>query len=722
MTDHRLKAWRILLLTLWIGLAYGGTAEAYIGPGAGFALLGSFMVLFVSMLLAFGTILAWPIRAFIRIFYKRRALAGAHADRVVVLGLDGFDPMLVDRFMAEGRLPNFQKLSQQGCFNRLRTTLPSISPVAWSTFQTGVDPSKHNIFDFLARDAKSYMSVLSSTSIRPPTRTIKLGKWIIPLGKPSIKLLRRAVPFWKILGDNRIFSSIIRVPITFPPEKFNGVSLSAMCVPDLRGTQGTFSLFTTETIEGDTTQGVKVQVERKGNVVEGEVTGPPNSLVEGEPEMKLPFKATIDDAAKKATIAVGDSTLELEEKEFSEWVHLEFKAGLGIKAKGIVRFCIQEITPHFKLYMTPIHIDPDRPVMPISHPFTYAIYLNKKFGPYATLGLAEDTWALNERAIDEETFLKQAYSIHQERENMFFDALEKTRSGCVTVVFDATDRIQHMFMRYLDPDHPANRDKDTEKHKDTIQDLYERMDEMVGRAMKRIGKKTVFMVISDHGFSLFRRGVNLNSWLLKHGYLVLKEGKEKSGEWFQDVDWKKSRAFALGLTGMYINLQGREAQGIVKPGEEEAALKDEIREKLLELYDDVDQKKAIDDIFDAKKVMRGPYVTNSPDLLIGYAEGYRASWDCAVGKVDDVVIDDNTKSWSGDHCIHPDHVPGVLFSNCKIDAEDPRMMDLAPTILHLFGIDKPAHMDGNSIFEGSPFNGKGPEPAAEKEPATVEAS
>ena len=267
-------------------------------------------------------------------------------------------------------------------------------------------------------------------------------------------------------------------------------------------------------------------------------------------------------------------------------------------------------------------------------------------------------------------------------------------------VFDATDRIQHMFMRYLDPTHPANRDKDTEKHKNAIEDLYVRMDDLVKRTLDKCDDKTVVMVISDHGFKLFRRGINLNSWLMQNGYLHLKDGKSESGEWFEDVDWSRTKAFSLGLTGIFLNLKGREAQGIVKPGEEEEEVKRGIIEGLSNLYDDEDQKQAIRDVFDSKKLFNGPFLVNAPDLLIGYENGYRASWDCAVGKVSEVVIDDNVKSWSGDHCIDPRIVPGIFFCNRKIDTEEPRLMDVGPTILRLFGVPVPAYMDGVSLING----------------------
>jgi predicted AlkP superfamily phosphohydrolase/phosphomutase len=706
MNQPRSKTAVLIFLTLWISIAFCDRAEAYIGPGAGFAFLGTFLVFFIALALALVTILMWPIRAVIRLIYKKRALTDSLVDRIVIVGLDGLDPARARKYIKEGKLPNLKKMMDKGCFHPLATTIPSMSPVAWSSFQTGVDPSKHNIFDFLARDPKSYMSVLSSADIKDSGNVIKIGKFRIPLGKPRIKLLRKGIPFWKILGDRKIFSSIIRVPITFPPEKFYGVSLSAMCVPDLRGTQGTFSFYTTEKIDGDTTQGVRIPVEWKGDTIEAAITGPPNSLKEGAPEMKAPMKVEVDKAARTARFTIGDDTFTLKEREYSDWIRIQFKAGLGIKVQGLCRIYVMEMAPEFKCYVTPVHIDPDNPALPISHPFTYATYLAKKFGPYATLGLAEDTWALNERIIDESAFLKQAYLIHDERERMLFDALEKTKNGVVVTVFDATDRIQHMFMRYTDPTHPANRDKDTEEHKNAIEDLYVRMDGLIGRVQEKCDSdRTVLMVVSDHGFKTFRRGINLNSWLLKEGYMHLKDGAEKSGEWFDAVDWSRTKAFALGLTGIYLNVKGREAKGIVEPGADEAAVKEAITAGLMELYDDEEKKQVFSTIYDAAKVFNGPYVSNCPDLLIGYDIGYRASWDCAVGKVDDTIIEDNVKSWSGDHCIDPVKVPGVFFCNCPIDTDKPRLMDIAPTILHLFGVEKQSHMDGVNLIEGSPAFG-----------------
>lgn len=681
-----------------LSLFFTFPAEAYIGPGAGFAFISSFFVLFVTFLLAIFSIIAWPIKFIIKTFIKRRSGVKTDVEQVVILGLDGLDPGLTTKFMNEGKLPNLAKLKSEGTFIPLKTTAPAMSPVAWSSFITGVDPSRHNIFDFLKRDLKSYLPDLSSAHIGNATRTLNIGKYSIPLGKPEIRLLRKSKPFWNILGENHIFSSVLRVPITFPPEKFNGVLLSGMCVPDLKGTQGSFTYYTTDKNSvGEHTGGVRLLVKREGDVINSFIKGPANSLLKSNEEMTIPFSVKVDEASNTAIITLADIKIKLGRQEYSNWITLVFNAGLGIKVQGICRFYLKNISPHFELYITPINIDPDNPAMPISHPVYYSVYLSKLQGKYATLGLAEDTWALNERIIDEEAFLNQAYKHHEERESMFFNALDKTKKGLTACVFDTTDRIQHMFYRYIDEKHPANKDKDTVKHKGAIEELYVRMDDLVGRTREKVGDKGVMIVMSDHGFKSFRRGVNLNSWFFQNGYMFYKDGKPGK-EWFENVDWDKTKAYAFGLGGIYLNVKGREAKGIVNPGEECKKLKDELKEKLSRLNDPDSGETAISMVYDSDELYQGPYGVNGPDLLAGFNVGYRSSWEAAVGKSTDKVIEDNTKSWSGDHCMDPRLVPGVLFCSRKIDSDSPSIMDVGPTVLKLFGIDVPSYMQGKSFI------------------------
>jgi len=496
-----------------------------------------------------------------------------------------------------------------------------------------------------------------------------------------------------------IFSAIIRVPITYPPEKLNGVLLSGMCVPDLKGTQGTFTSYTSSNNSSEKqTGGVQIHVDREGNRIKTYIPGPDNYLLKKTEEMSIPLTITIN-SKDKAILEILKEKITLKKNTYSPWVKLTFKAAPGMKVRGICRFYIKQIQPDFEMYMTPINIDPESPSLPISFPLSYSVYLAKIMGSYATLGLAEDTWALNERVIDEDIFLEQAYKHHEERETMFFNALDKTKNGLCVCVFDTTDRIQHMFMRFLSKDHPANAAIDIvkEKYANTVEQLYTRMDDMVGKVMKTIDKEDVLMVISDHGFKQFKRGVNLNSWLYKNGYLALKDGKETGDEWFKDIDWSKTRAYTFGLSGIYINEKGRESQGIVPAGEKEE-LKSELISRLQELPDDETGQISIKEVYDITKHYDGPYRDNGPDLIIGYNEGYRASWGAAVGRVDALIFEDNNKSWSGDHCIDPHLVPGVFFCNRKISDDNPHIKDMAPTVLDLFGVEIPSYMNGKSLI------------------------
>ncbi|MFQ5645458.1 MAG: alkaline phosphatase family protein [bacterium] len=677
---------------LWVA-----SAHAYIGPGAGFAFLGSFLGIFLAFLLAFLTLLFWPVRYLI--VSVRRKLSprpGQQTGKLVIIGLDGLDPGLVKQFSREGKLPNLSGLAEEGCFFPLKTTTPSISPVAWSSFATGVNPAKHNIYDFLTRNRQTYLPDLSSTRIGRVKRTLKLGRYVIPLGKPEIRLLRKGKPFWTVLGENGIGSSILRVPITFPPDKFKGRQLSAMCVPDLRGTQGSFTYFSTE-VNRKATGGERVFLKKEGDFFKAEITGPENPILQGSPKMKIPLQIKPGQGKDEAVLTIGGQKILLKTGLYSDWIKLDFKAGPGITVSGIGRFLLNSREP-LSLYLTPINIDPEKPALPISQPVSYSVYLSKLLDYYATLGLAEDTWALNERVIDEQGFLDQAYNIHREREAMLFNELEKLREGVVTCVFDITDRIQHMFWRYRDEDHPANRGKDTTLHKEAIERLYRDMDELVARVRKKLDKDAVLIIMSDHGFTSFKRGVNPNSWLHQNGYLSLKDD-QVGQDYFQGVDWSKTTAFSLGLGGIFLNLKGREKQGLVCPGEEEEAIKIELIGKLRGLKDPVNGETAIRNVYDCSSLYDGPYLENAPDLLIGYNRGYRTSWESVTGGITGEVFSDNTKSWSGDHCVDPGLVPGVFFCNRKIKAGSPSIIDIAPSVLDLFGIEPPSFYEGKSLFK-----------------------
>lgn len=690
--------------------AAAAPAYGYVGPGAGFAVLSSLFVVFAATASAMLALATWPMRWVVRRIRSRRALGRSRIERCVVVGLDGMDPDLVDGYLARGMLPNLARMVAAGSYRRLGTTAPPLSPVAWSSFTTGSNPGKHGIFDFLTYDRKTYVPTLSSVRIGPARRTLKVGKYRIPIGRPELRGLRRGKAFWQVLGEHGIFSAVIRVPITFPPERLNGVLLSAMCVPDIRGTQGTYSLVTTRTGGGDGEgSGEVVRVRRSGNRMEGELTGPPNPLVAGCPPVRIGFRLELEADGEGARLGIDGRRVSLVRGVYSEFVTVRFRLAPGVRVSGVCRFLLRRARPELELYVTPIQIDPERPAMPISHPPAYSVYLAKKQGLFATLGLVEDTSALNDGALDDGEFLEQCLAADGEREAMFLDALGRVRRGLCVGVFDGTDRIQHMFWRYLEPDHPARKEPGS-AHAGAIEAHYRRCDELVGRVMRQCDDEgTLLFVISDHGFKSFRRCVDLNRWLMDTGYMAVKP-VVSGDKYLVDVDWERTRAFAVGLAGIYLNVKGREGGGIVEAGEEADALREELCARLTGLTD-ADGSVAISRAYDARDVYRGPYSGEGPDVIVGYGGGYRVSWDTAAGRITETVFSDNTKAWSGDHCIDPKLVPGVMFCNRKVRSDGPRLMDIGPTAMNMFGVAVPAYMDGKAMMVAD-ADGRFPEQVA----------
>ena len=692
---------RSLVLLLLLAAFCPRDAHAYLGPGAGFTIVSTFFVLFAAVASAFVVLLTWPFRWVLKLVFRPKRAGVSRARRVIIVGLDGQDPGLTEKWMNEGLLPNFARLRAAGTFARLGTTLPAESPVAWSSFQTGCNPGKHKIYDFLVPNRKSLMPELSSANVTAPARTLKLGKYRIPLGKPTIAAGRKSESFWSILSKFGIFSSILRVPITFPPESFGGVLLSAMNVPDVKGSQGTYFYFTSNPGEKRTLiSGQQCPLEMVEGGAEGELPGPENSLVEKGGELRIPFAIILaKDGSGVAQLRLPDQTLALQPNRYTPWVTLSYSAAVGFTVKAIARFLILEQTPHVRLYVTPIQIDPGHPALPISHPPSYSIYLAKRQGPFATLGVAEDTSGLNECVIGEDAFLQQTQDIHIERETMFFDALSKTRRGSVVCVFDITDRVQHMFFRFH-ADAQWGAAVHDPRYANVIRDLYVQMDGLVGRVMQELDDQTVLMVLSDHGFKPFRRTVDLNRWLLENGYLA-ENPKAKTLDLLQRIDWSKTQAYAVGFGGIYLNLAGREAKGILSK-EDGARAKREIIEKLKQLRDPIRPGAPISEVYDRDQAYQGPYVPDAPDLVVGFAPGYRVAWETVTGGFGDVIISDNLRPWSGDHNMNPPEVPGMLFCNRPIDVENPHITDIAPTVLDLFGVPVPAHIDGKPIMTGQP--------------------
>ncbi|TDI84604.1 MAG: hypothetical protein E2O78_06015 [Caldithrix sp.] len=629
--------------------------------------------------------------------------ADAVNKKVIVLGFDGIDPQLLSKYMAEGRLPNFSKLAQTGDYKPLGTSIPPQSPVAWSNFITGMNPGGHGIFDFIHRDPAMMIPISSTTKTEGSNNTLKLGKWVIPLSSGHVKNLRQGKAFWNILEEHNVPTLVFKVPANFPPVESKGTTLSGMGTPDLLGTFGTFSFYTDDPPPNrdDISGGVVYPVEVVDNGFVANLVGPKNTFLSGKPDAVIPFQVWRDAENPTVQIEIQGKKILLQEKEWSDWLRVEFEllpAGLQ-SISGICRFYLKEVRPNMKLYVTPINIDPSDPALPLSTPAGYVEELQKCCGHFYTQGMPEDTKALSWGVFDYGDFHSQSANVLEERLRLFDHVYNDFHDGLMFFYFSSTDLNAHMFYNMIEPEHPSHDPELAAKFKDVIPGVYESVDAVVGKVLDSIDEETTLLVMSDHGFAPFRRAVNLNTWLLEKGYIsLIDKEKQTKSEYYLNVDWTRTRVYGLGFNGLYVNLRGREANGFVTRSEKEKLL-DEIAEKLLALRDPKNGNKIVDRVYRADEIYSGVNRLYSPDLVIGYNRGYRASWETTIGSFPEEWITDNMDPWSGDHCMAAELVPGIILSNKKIDAKSPKLYDLAPTILAQFGIEKTDEMVGYSIFK-----------------------
>lgn len=626
-----------------------------------------------------------------------------NARKVIVLGLDGLDPVLTRRWIDEGRLPAFRRLlGQGGDFRPLGTSLPPQTPVAWSNFITGMDPGGHAIFDFFNRDPKTYVPVFSATETTGGGKTVRLGKTLIPLSGGQVRNLRKGRAFWQVLEEKGVPSTIFKMPSNYPPVESEQRTLAGMNTPDLKGSYGIFSYYTnaSASVVQEAGGGGRVyDVFVVGNRVEAELKGPTNAFKVGAPEASVPFQVFLDPEHAAAKIALQGREFVLRQGEWSGWQRVRFGLMPTQSVHGICLFYLKEVRPKFKLYVSPIHMDPARPALPLSTPESYARELERRFGPYFTKGLPADTSALENGVLDEEEFLHLDNLVYEESMAMLEYELGRLDGGLLFYYFSNADQRQHMFWRLTDPGHPAYDEKLAARFGDVIARTYGEMDRALDLALRKADKDTVVLVMSDHGFNTFRRGFNLNTWLVREGFHRLKRPwKQEESAYFDNTDWSKTRAYGMGLNGLYINERGREGQGAVEPGADKDNLVREIVRRLEALRDPVTGEPVVRKAFVAKEAYRGRNLEQAPDIVLGFAPGYRISWQSPLGGFPREVLEDNTQRWSGDHMSAPDVLPGIAFANRKFTAEAPALEDLTASVLGLFDVEKPAGMIGRDVL------------------------
>ncbi len=608
--------------------------------------------------------------------------------RVIVLGIDGFDYHLARDLMARGRLPHLSALAATGTFNALATSTPPLSPVAWSTFITGMDPGEHGIFDFIHREPATLESFLSTSRTVPPSRMLTLGRYQFPLSSGRVDLLRGGTPFWDVLEARGVETSIMRMPANFPPSGTATHELSGMGTPDMLGTYGIFTLFSSrpEVFERqDVAGGVVQPIDVIDGVARGAVEGPPNPYLVTATPLTVPFAAHVDRTNQSVKVVVGDETRVLRVGEWSSWVPVGLSLLPFSTLPGEVRFLLKSLTPYFELYVSPINLDPYEPALPISTPSGYAAELAAAGGRYYTQGMPEDTRARNAGTLTADELLAQAQITAAENRQQFGYVLDRFTDGLLFYYFGHVDQVSHVMWRSMDPEHPAYTEADA-RYRTVVEDLYAEMDAVVGDTAARLGPNDLLIVMSDHGFASWRRAVNMNSWLRDAGYLVVTSDRAGLAPGLAGVDWTKTRAYAVGLNGVYVNTRGREGKGLVAP-EARDALAVEIAAKLQAAIDPATGLPAVTKAFVASQAFAGhAYPSISPDIVVGYARGTRVASDSALGIVAADTFSNNLENWSGDHSMDPAHVPGVLFTSRALAVPAPSLQTLAAAILAEFGV------------------------------------
>ena len=647
--------------------------------------------------------------------------------RIVIVGFDGVDAHVVEEMLAKGQLPNLAALKARGGYSPLTPTVPAQTPVSWATFSTGLDPGGHEIFDFLKRDPANRVPTFAvAEETRVPLlfgksnpvvfgacaavlflfpalllRRRKLSAFLLgvvaagagigaflavrawlPEARPSVRNNRRGPVFWTEPAARP--ATVIRMPVTFPAEAFpEGRMLSGLGVPDISGRIGRPLYFTSDPFfaprQGNDFSVEISRLESNVGTQVSRIAGPPAKAFGREGTIDLPVTLTVPEARDRLIVVAGSARAELKPGEWSPWLSLDFRVNPLITVHGYARLWLSTVQPEIGLYLSPVQFDPKRlpPGLTLSSPAGFAEELVERFGRYKTMGWAIDTWSIQSGTLGEEPFLDDV-RLTVEQERKILRGLLAGKERLLFHYFEFPDRVAHVFWRFRDPQHPAYDAKLAAKYGDAVEKSYATMDEIVGETAKALAKDDVLIVLSDHGFATWRRSVNYNSWLVENGYLVLKGDAKRQnlealfsrGQFWEAVDWSKSKAYAMGLGDIYVNLQGREAGGVVAPGAEYEALRAELITRLAALTDPKNGERAVSRVFKREDVYRRFDPRLIPDLIVANLPGYRVSWQSSLGVPTETVFEDNHDVWSGDHCsLDPDLVRGVLFASKPFPTE-----------------------------------------------------
>jgi predicted AlkP superfamily phosphohydrolase/phosphomutase len=562
--------------------------------------------------------------------------------KTIIIGFDAFDPHRFERLHEQGRLPHLSSLVEQGGYARFGVSDPPQSEVSWTSIATGLDAGGHGIFDFVHRDPDSYTPYVSllptkrglmGTQFTPPHEARTIFQYAVEQGYPATSL------WWPATFPARLDSPVRTVP--------------GLGTPDILGRLGAGHFFTPDSafaVEDYKTH-INILNSRGERSFQGFIHGPLQKAGAGAKQAGLNFRVEWEDD-DRAILRIQDQTIPLVRGEWSPFLHLRFRVRLGMSVHALTRAMLSEHPAAPGIYFLPLQIHPLHSPWPYSQPKSLSKQLWNQAGPYLSLGWPQDTTGLEEGFLSDEAFLDLCESVMLSRKRAFLHQLSEFKEGLLAVVFDSLDRVQHMFWK----DRP-----------DIIDLWYEKLDALFGGSFERIqdlhSSSARVLVVSDHGFTEFDFKAHLNRWLIEEGFLHPKQEAEKRS--LEIVDWSRTKAYALGLNSVYLNLERRERQGIVVEQERRAVVGD-LRARLL-AWKGPGGRNVVSAVLDRDEAFDGPMAEFGPDLLVGYARGFRASAQTGLGRWGEPSIERNTDHWSGDHCVHAELVPGVVFSTHPLE-------------------------------------------------------
>jgi predicted AlkP superfamily phosphohydrolase/phosphomutase len=588
--------------------------------------------------------------------------------KTIIIGFDAFEPNLYEELAGQGKLPNLGNYLERGGYARFEVANPAQSEVSWTSIATGLNPGQHGLFDFVHRNPTNYALHVSML----PTERKMLGIHFVPPYE--------ATTLFDYAVDQGYPATSLWWPATFPAKLASPTrTIPGLGTPDILGRLGVGTFFSSDpSISDEDYKSNIANLEQLGKGrFRGALKGPLQKKGTQTQQASLDFHLELQDE-DSAYLKINRESIPLVKGQWSPIFEVSFKIKFGLSVRAITRTLLNDHPSGLGLYILPLQIHPLHSPWPYATPRGFVKESWKEHGPFLTLGWPQDTTGLEEGFMTDDQFLALCDSILKNREKFFLSQVRGFKEGILAAVFDSLDRVQHMFWR----DRP-----------DVIEEWYVKLDVLLGRIQDQAGsegkQEPKILVVSDHGFANFETKVHLNRWLIEKGYLVLEE-ERKQGKLI-DVDWSQSRAYAIGLTSLYLNRAGREGQGVVQEGEMESLLRT-LESELLE-WQGPDGREVVHKVWQAEQAYHGALTAFGPDLIVGFNTGYRASAQTGLGEWEAEALEPNQDHWGADHCMDPGLVPGVLFCNQGLK-------DLS----------KPSFRDFPELAVGVPLDGKESKP------------